>query len=73
MERLIDEILAEMPDNENILDEPIPDSDRRRLRKPIRPGSYGPTPPPRRKKKEKRRAIEEEFDPKRRPAGSNIL
>ncbi|MEW8688938.1 MAG: hypothetical protein AB2556_24225, partial [Candidatus Thiodiazotropha sp.] len=72
---LIDEILAEMPDNENILDEPIPDSDRRRLRNPIRPGSYRPTPPPRRKKKEKRRAIEE-FDPipcKSEPAGSNIL
>ena len=67
----IEQVLAEMPGKhltlhdvvQNILDEPIPDSVKVRLLKPLQPGNYLPSPLPRKKKTAKRKAIEEEFDP----------
>ncbi|GFR99473.1 hypothetical protein ElyMa_006374500, partial [Elysia marginata] len=47
----------------NILDEPIPETVKERLLKPLKPRKYHPIPPLRRKKAAKRKAIEEEFDP----------
>ena len=75
MDEYIEQLLAEMPDNQstlhdvvkNILDEPISDSVKARLLKPLQPGKYRPSPPPRvakqRAKERKRKALEEEFDP----------
>ena len=75
MDEYIEQLLAEMPDNQstlhdvvkNILDEPISDSVKARLLKPLQPGKYRPSPPPRvakqRAKEKKRKALEEEFDP----------
>ena len=54
----IDKLMAET--QKHILDEPIPSAVRRRLLKPLVPGSYRPTPPPRRRKRD---AIVREFDP----------
>ena len=48
---------------QNILDEPIPDSVKARLLKPLQPGKYRPSPAPRKAKERKRKALEEEFDP----------
>ena len=69
MDAYIEQILAEMPDEQstlhdvvkNILDEPIPEDVKARLLKPLQPGKY--QPPPRKKKAAKREAIKEEFDP----------
>ena len=71
MDEYIEQLLAEMPDNQstlhdvvkNILDEPISDSVKARLLKPLQPGKYRPSPPPRKAKERKRKALEEEFDP----------
>ena len=75
MDEYIEQLLAEMPDNQstlhdvvkNILDEPVSDSVKARLLKPLQPGKYRPSPPPRvakqRAKERKRKALEEEFDP----------
>ena len=75
MDEYIEQLLAEIyPDNptlhdvvQNILDEPISDSVKARLLKPLQPGKYRPSPPPRvakqRAKERKRKALEEEFDP----------
>ena len=71
MDEYIEQLLAEMPDNQstlhdvvkNILDEPISDSVKARLLKPLQPGKYRPSPPPRKAKERKRKAIEREFDP----------
>ena len=71
MDEYIEQLLAEMPDNQstlhdvvkNILDEPISDSVKARLLKPLQPEEYRPSPPPRKAKERKRKALEEEFDP----------
>ena len=71
MDEYIEQLLAEMPDNQstlhdvvkNILDEPISDSVKARLLKPLQPGKYRPSPPPRKAKERKRKALEEELDP----------
>ena len=71
MDEYIEQILAEMPDEQstlhdvvrNILDEPIPEAVKWRLLKPLQPREYRPSPAPRKKKAAKRKAIEEEFDP----------
>ena len=71
IDEYIEQLLAEMPDNQstlhdvvkNILDEPISDSVKARLLKPLQPGKYRPSPPPRKAKERKRKALEEEFDP----------
>ncbi|MEW8687326.1 MAG: hypothetical protein AB2556_16060 [Candidatus Thiodiazotropha sp.] len=71
MDEYIKQILAEIPEKnstlhnvvQNILDEPIPDSVKGRLLKPLQPGKYRRSPAPRKKKAAKRKAIEEEFDP----------
>ena len=67
----IKQLLVELyPDNptlhevvQNILDEPIPDSAKARLLKPLQPGKYRPSPPPGKAKEWKRKALEEEFNP----------
>ena len=71
MDAYIEQLLAELyPDNptlhdvvKNILDEPISDSVKARLLKPLQPEKYRPSPPPRKAKERKRKALEEEFDP----------
>ena len=69
MDEYIEQLLAEMPDSalrnvvKNILDEPIPETVKRRLLKPLQPRKYRPIPPPRKAKARKRKAIQEEFDP----------
>ena len=71
MDEYIEQLLAELyPDNptlhdvvQNILDQPIPDSAKARLLKPLQPGKYRPSPPPRKAKERKRKALEEEFRP----------
>ena len=71
MDEYIEQLLAEMPDNQstlhdvvkNILDEPIPEAVKKRLLKPLQSRKYRPSPPPRNKKERKRKAIEDEFDP----------
>ena len=81
MDEYIEQLLAEMPEEnltlrhvvQNILDEPIPDSVKGRLLKPLWPGKYRPTPAPRKKKAAKRKAIEEEYDPIPRHKVQNIL
>ena len=50
MDEYIEQLLAEMPDEKstlhdvvkNILDEPIPETVKRRLLKPLQPGKYRP-------------------------------
>ena len=69
MDEYIEQLLAEMPDStlrnvvKNILDEPIPETVKRRLLKPLQPRKYRPIPPPRKAKAKKRKAIQAEFDP----------
>ena len=71
MDEFIEQLLAEMPDNQstlhdvvkNILDDPIPEAVKKRLLKPLQSRKYRPSPPPRNKKERKRKAIEDEFDP----------
>ena len=70
MDEYIKQLLAELypdnptlPDVQNILDEPIPDSAKARLLKPLQPGKYRRSPPSRKAKERKRKALEEEFDP----------
>ena len=66
----IDELLAELQTPEpvqsvvhNIINEPIPESVKRRLLEPLLPGATRPSPPSRKAKERKRKAILEEFDP----------
>ena len=66
MDEYIDQLLAEMPEPaqkvvRNILDEPIPDTVKRCLLKPLYPGKYRPPRPPLTWKD--RKAILEELDP----------
>ena len=71
MDDYIEQLLAEMADEkstlhdvvQNILDEPIPDSVKGRLLKPLYPEKYRPPRPSPTWKDRKRKAIEEEFDP----------
>ena len=70
MDEYIDQLLAEMqmpgPAQKvvrNILDEPIPETVKRRLLKPLYPEKYRPPRPSPTWKDRKRKDIEEEFDP----------
>ena len=67
MDEYIDRLLAEMPEPaqkvvRNILDEPIPETVKRRLLKPLYLGKYRPPRPPPTWKDRKRKAILEELD-----------
>ena len=65
MDEYINQLLAEMPKptQNNSLDEPIPETVKRRLFKPLYPGKYRPPRPPPTWKDRKRKAILEELDP----------
>ena len=69
MDEYIEQLLAEMPDEkstlhdvvQNILDELIPETVKRRLLKPLYPEKYRPPRPS--PKDQKKKAILEEFHP----------
>ena len=70
MDEYIDQLLAEMQMPEpaqivvrNILDEPIPETVKRRLLKPLFPKKYRPLRPPPTWKDRENKAILEQFDP----------
>ena len=70
MDEYIDQLLAEMQMPEpaqkvvrNILDEPIPETVKRRLLKPLFPKRYRPPRPPPTWKDRESKVILEQFDP----------